>query len=259
MRPALLLGAAFVLTGAPTQACSCIGNQSFCETLSPDFFGGFFSDPGASLAVVVPLETYYYGVKMEVAHVIAGAALPDTIMVWGDNGALCRIYVGFEPGDTVVLALNVTDLLGNTIQNPEYPPDLEHPGDYMVSVCGVHAADFANGRVVGSLNGPQTQSMTLAEFTALVTTCSGTQGITDPDDEGLLCVAGSGGHLPVLSLGTARKARIEVLDATGRRVLDRAWDGSALPLQGLAPATYVVRLQVDDRLIARKVSVGGSL
>lgn len=228
-----------------------MGNNSYCETLSSEW-----SIPDAT-ALVVKLSDVHYGITVRVLQTLDGSQLPDdTLTVWGDNGALCRIYLnGIAIGDTMVFGLNETDFMGNSVWNPEYPPDLEQAGDYVVSVCGVHALDYDDGMVTGWITGPVTESMTLAEFIHVVGTCSLTSGVPEQDEENILEVAGNGGDRPVLALSMQRQVQLQVLDALGRSVIARNWDGSPLPVQGLPAGAYLVDVRSGERRWVRQVVV----
>ena len=81
---------------AAIRACSCMGNNSYCETLGPQQF----LNPDAT-AMVVKLSDQYYGITVKVVQTFGGSALQnDTLTVWGDNGALCRIGVNGSPSAT---------------------------------------------------------------------------------------------------------------------------------------------------------------
>lgn len=251
MRYTLPLLAAFIFSSGTANACSCMGNNSFCETLDTAWF-----EPDA-VALIVPLESYYYGMRAQVIHLFGGMELADTIMIWGDNGGLCRIGMGFAPGDTVVFGLNVTDFGGNIIQNPDYPPDLEQEGDYMVSGCGIYALQFMNNRVVGWVTGPQVQTMTLDEFTNAIFACSVTMGVREQHDNDLLRIADNGGR-PTLALPSPRKVQLRVLDAVGRCIIDRNWDGSPFQVPELPAGTYVAQLRIDGMTTCRRIAVSGA-
>ena len=146
-RSVLLAFLTAAVTGQEASACDCFGNNSYCETLSPSWF----VNPTTTV-LAVKLDDYYYGIHVKVVQEIGGEMLPDdTLMVWGDNGGLCRVYLnGFAVGDTVVFGLNHCDLWGNTI-TAGFPPDLEQPGDYQVSVCGIYWLNYVNGNVQGHM------------------------------------------------------------------------------------------------------------
>lgn len=118
-----------------SQACDCAMElpSTLCETLDPDW-----AEPDV-VVLGVKVEEVYYGMRVRLLQVFDGNVTEgDTITVWGDNGALCRWYVGtWAVGDTVVWALHNTDFLGNEI-TAGFPPDLEQPGDYHISACGTY-------------------------------------------------------------------------------------------------------------------------
>ncbi len=238
------------LSAFDASACDCFGNESYCATLDPSWF----VNP-VSTVLAVKLTDYYYGITVKVVQVIGGQQLPDdTLTVWGDNGALCRIYLnGFAIGDTVVFGLNECDLWGNTI-TAGFPPDLEQPGDYMVSVCGVYWLNYDNGLVTGPITGSTVQSMTLGEFTEVVASCSQANGIpVHGTSEGLIVRYEDG--VPWLQLQQPAQARLTVRDMAGRDVLRRSWGGSSFPLTGLASGTYAVLVVQGPVVTSRKVLV----
>lgn len=244
---ALLTCAGFPNTSS---ACDCFGNESYCATLDPSWF----VNP-VSTVLAVKLTDYYYGITVKVVQVIGGEQLPnDTLTVWGDNGALCRIYLnGFAIGDTLVFGLNECDLWGNTI-TAGFPPDLEQPGDYQVSVCGVYWLNYDNGLVTGPITGSTVQSMTLGEFTEVVESCSQANGIpVHGTSEGLIVRYEDG--LAWLQLPDPGQARLTVRDMAGRDVLERSWGGSSFPLTGLASGTYAVLVMQGPVFTSRKVLV----
>jgi len=144
-----------------TMACSCFpAGYHFCETLQND-------TTIASVVMVQKLSDYHYGMDVKVLLNISGEITEDTIRVWGDNGALCRLYTGWPVGDTLILALHHTDMTGNMIHNPDFPPNLEDSSDYHISGCGVYALNVNNGMVTGSINAQSLQQMPLNTFLAM--------------------------------------------------------------------------------------------
>ncbi len=112
-------------------ACSCFPvAESFCETV--------VEDNSLDLVVkAVKTADVYYGMEVEIVEVLLGEETRTNITVWGDNGALCRVFTeDFEIGEALYLALHTTDFGGNLIPNFNYPLDLEQEGDYVLSVCG---------------------------------------------------------------------------------------------------------------------------
>ncbi len=112
-------------------ACSCFPTaEEFCETI--------IADSSIDLVVkAVKTADIYYGMEIEITEVLMGVESQSAITVWGDNGALCRVFTDeFEIGEVIYLALHKTDFAGNLIPNFNYPLDLEQNGDYILSVCG---------------------------------------------------------------------------------------------------------------------------
>lgn len=171
MRNLLVLILATFLFSIPSVfACSCIGDDTFCTTLVRD--NGYALDgfPDAKPALIVKgvkVEDYYFGMYFRVLEVIRGEETRDTITVWGDNGALCRQYVGgYGTADTVILALHNTDFSGSVVIG-DHPERLEQEGDYHLSVCGVYSLFYENGEVVGQITEGEEQRMAFEEWQQL--------------------------------------------------------------------------------------------
>ena len=231
-------------------ACSCFGNNSYCETLAPGWF-----NPDAT-ALVVKLSTYHYGITVKVVQTFGGTSLPnDTLTVWGDNGALCRVYLdGIPDGDTVIFGLNETDFAGNFI-TAGYPPDLEQPGHYMVSVCGVYALNYENGLVSGWITAPTMQTMTLQDFETMVNACTIGVGVEEQQMTDPLLVRYVDGVPSIEMLDIGNTAVLEVVDVQGRSVLSRPWDGSPFRFDGWACGGYTVAVRSDGKLTVEKLVI----
>jgi len=236
----------------PAQACDCFGNESYCETLSPNWY----VNPVAT-ALVVKLSNYHYGITVKVVQVIGSGSLNnDTLTVWGDNGALCRVSLGgFPVGDTLVLGLNQCDLWGNEIYNSQYPPDLEQPGDYMVSVCGIYWLNFENGHVIGPITAPVVQSMTVEEFAEVVQNCSVANGVVEPTGVDPLVVRYVDGT-PELELpGPSGHVELLIIDPCGRMVIRRTWNGQRLRITNVAAGLYTAQVSLGGERWTRKLLV----
>lgn len=238
----------------PASACSCFGPNTFCGTLDPPYEEPEWWIPDA-VVLAVPLETYYYGTDVVIIQIFQGEVNNDTVRVWGDNGALCRLYAGWAPGDTLIMGIDRTDLAGNTIMNPEYPEGLEQPEDYMISGCGVYSLDYTNGRVSGWITAPTMQDFSLEEFEAEITACALSNGVEQLVTVDPLVVRTVSGT-PVLELrNCAAPVYLSVSDMQGRCILRRRWDGSSLALDGMASGTYVAEVIVAEERWRRKVLV----
>jgi hypothetical protein len=248
IRPLLL---ASVLITAPllSPACDCAMELpgTFCETLDPDW-----AEPHG-VVLGVKLNEVYYGMRVKVVEVFSGnITVGDTLTVWGDNGALCRWYVGaWNNGDTVLWGLHETDFLGNEI-SAGFPPDLEQPGDYIISNCGTYWLSYASGMITGGV-APGITSISVEAFWPAMAGCT-TTSVPELNGEDPLRVRTA--HDGVwLSLDTPRRARLVVMDEQGRAVVDQQWDGSPMPLRGFAPSLYVVQVSAGEHQWIRKFTV----
>lgn len=240
----LLLGTANVSTACD---CSIELPGTFCETMDPQWL-----EPDI-VVLGVKVDEVYYGMHVRVLQVFDGAvSVGDTITVWGDNGALCRWYVGaWSVGDTTIWGFNNTDFLGNEITSG-FPPDLEQPGDYHISYCGTYWLHYANGVVSGGI-APGVSSAPIEEFWTAVTDCLGTATHENAIAEGLRVRMGSGG--PVISLDSPGAVRLLVADASGRNVLSRSWDGLPLVLDPGAAGVCIIQVVGPSGSMRRKVAV----
>jgi len=161
IRKLLLTGLLATSLIGKTLACSCFPvGYHFCETIQ--------NDPSiASIVMVKKMFNFFYGMNVQVLQNIAGEPTESTITIWGDNGGLCRLGLGWNNDDTIIMAIHHSDLGGNIIYNPDYPPDLEDSLDYHVSGCGVYALSVNNGMVSGFIDAQAFQSMSLNTFLSL--------------------------------------------------------------------------------------------
>lgn len=236
-------------TAGMSTACDCSIELpgTFCETMDPQWL-----EPDI-VVLGVKIDEVYYGMHVRVLQVFEGAvSAGDTITVWGDNGALCRWYVGaWANGDTAVWGFNNTDFLGNEITSG-FPSDLEQPGDYHISYCGTYWLPYANGVVSGGI-APGVSSAPIEEFWPAVTACLGTAIHENTTPEGLRVQVGSGG--PIISLVSPGVVRLQVADAAGRAVLTRSWDGLPLVLDPAAGGVYIIQVDGPQGPIRRKVAI----
>ena len=226
-------------------------SHTFCETLDPPYDEPQWWIPSdVVMAVVVGNEAY--GVDVRIARVFSGTLeLDSEIRVWGDCGALCRRFVsGMNEGDTVVWALQPTDLSGNFICGTE----LESKGEYQLSVCGVYALAYGNGQVTGPITTESgTEMMTLDQLESLVTGCLST-GIKEANEKDPMIVL-QGPNGTAIAMATLERVKLRVSDAAGRTCIDRDWDGSILSLDVLQTGAYFVSVQNNLGTLRRKVVV----
>lgn len=247
---------AFFFLAAFTQAhaCSCFGPNTFCGVLNPPYENPEWWLPDA-VVMAVPLQQYHYGMDVLIVQVFQGEMDNDTVRVWGDNGALCRLYTGWAAGDTLILGLHRCDLAGNTIQNPDYPPDLEREEDYMISGCGVYLLDFNNGMVSGPIDQPVPQTIALEAFTQLIGNCALPNQVTEHPGTDPLLVRSGAGALVLEWRGAHHASELAVCDTQGSVLVHRRWNGSAFALEQLATGAYLVEVWSGAERTIRKVMV----
>lgn len=249
-----LLSLSLLLSASLASACSCFGPDTFCGVLNPPYEHPEWWLPDA-VVMAVPLQQHFYGIDVVIVQVFQGTMNNDTVRVWGDNGALCRLYTDWQAGDTLILGLRQCDLMGNTVQNPEYPPNLERAEDYMISGCGVYLLDYQGGFVRGRIDESLQQTIALNVFTTMVGACALANGIPNELDVDPLEVRNTPGCVQMEWKGSRTSLDLLIADAQGRAVLRKRWDGSALTLDDLAPGAYVVEVRRGTDRFVRKVAV----
>ena len=119
----------FCLLIAPTfsLACSCANAGDFCTILPNAIESGNLVVQGS------PVRTIGHGIEFEIAEVVSGTETRKRIMIWGDPGYLCRIYVtGFERRDQLLMILSPIQRERTETTTGE----TERVGDYSISICG---------------------------------------------------------------------------------------------------------------------------
>lgn len=227
----------FVGIGA-SWACSCFpAAEEFCATIQ--------ADNSINLVVeAVKTADVYYGMEVEITEVLMGEESRSTITVWGDNGALCRVYTeDIEIGETIYLALHETDFAGNLIPNFNYPLDLEQTGDYILSVCGKYyeagTADDSAATLITNNNCPFTVTTDLENTTNQLNVFP--NPVTD--------------RLNIITVNPLEMVRI--VDVTGKLIKEQQVSGNTtiLDLTSLNNGVYFVILYDGKTEEVRKVVV----
>jgi len=237
---------AALLGSSSSLACSCYGPQTFCGVLHPPYPNPEWWIPDA-VVLGVKLGDIAHGMDVKVVTVFSGSVQEnDTLRVWGDTGLNCRVYAEtWAAGDTVVWALQWTDFAGGS---------MEQEGDYLISVCGTYWLEYANGIVSGALlEEGVIESVPIDQFVAFVAGCL-TTTVAEGAGEDPLIVRADGGAL-WLSMITRQRAQLSIVDALGRDLISRDWDGSPVQFSGMAPGAYLVLVDVGERRWGRKVAL----
>lgn len=156
-----------------TTACGCPGGTDFCSSINHSIL------PKPDLIIKgVKLFQANHGMGVKILDVISGVSPKDTIMVWGDNGVLCRVYTWqFNDSDTLILSLFYTDMTGNMMTGGV----LEQTGDYMLSVCGKYYLNVIDDNVVGQIFSSSITSMPYNSFKSSLANCILSNGTDNSD------------------------------------------------------------------------------
>lgn len=238
----------FLLTafGAQAYACSCYGSEEFFVANG---------HPDATVILAKKIKTVDHGMEVKVIEQFAGVPVGDRITIWGDIGHLCRLYIdNFQDGETYILGINQ---LPNPL--PDFWNDFfdskEKGGDYEISVCGLHWLEVDDNELSatwGSIRGADTR-MSLNDFRDLfedliplqVNFYQGT----------------SGPYVDIkLSEGITQSGYIQLIDLSGRvlkqiAILPDELTSYALAYPDLPSGIYILRIQIGELTIARKVAL----
>jgi hypothetical protein len=250
-KPILFSFVLAVFSPQASMACSCFGPPTFCGTLFPIGPNPEWWEPDAVI-LAVKLSDYQHGMDVKVVQSFDGVlAVDDTVRVWGDCGLLCRHYPStWAVGDTVVWALRITDLAGNSMCGTNY----EQAGDYMISVCGTYWLEYDQGMVTGPITTETVQSMTLVEFIQTIEGC-GSTGWGEQLSEDDLTIQYEGTTLVIAMSAAGQPMDVLLYNARGQVVLARNWNGEPWRLQGQVPGAYLLQVRSEDHNWSRKVAV----
>lgn len=167
-----------LLSYSASYSCSCSAQadaRSFCKVM-----GAAQAKPMFCVVQARVLSWYHWGMRVQLLNIVRGNPISDTITVWGDNGALCRpaVSAAFHLADTIVMCLEQTDFMGNSISPSQ--PDYELPNHYMLQGCGTYFLRYRNGTVMGSFDdNTHPDTMTYADFATRVHHCIDIAGINN--------------------------------------------------------------------------------
>lgn len=151
--------------------------RGFCQTLKEAKNNPMFCVVKARV-----VSYHHWGINIEVLENIYNTAKDNNIIVWGDNGASCRRILtataGIQTGDTFIMALQQTDLMGN-ILTPGMP-DYEDSSDYMLHGCGTYLLRYRNGIIPGGFyRGNDSSAITYTELKNKIADCLEVTGINE--------------------------------------------------------------------------------
>lgn len=247
----LLIALAFFVSAYCANACSCMstGNH-FCESFQNDTFVKF-------VGLFKKIDTIAYGFKVQRLYTFYGTETRDTLTVWGDNGALCRSYDGWQIGDSIVLSLQVCDTAGNYFENPDYPLDLEKTTDYQISGCGFYSLQVEGGKIRGYIDQPFEQTRNISTFAADNCLERLTTGIPDNNLPQLKIYPQPANEMLTIEMDNNEGIPYTLTDMQGRVCFSQMLQGpvTILNTQQLAAGAYVLNLQLAKGTLQKKVVV----
>lgn len=239
----------FLFISETAHACSCGSVPGFCENFQ------IRKDKGQTVVLrVVVLSDYYWGTMVKILDNIHNSISRDTVVVWGDNGVLCRQPAG-NPGDTTIIIAEPTGLAGNINSNNEKP---EQVGDLMISGCGNQVLNYKNGKAFGGFSAYNKRDTILfSEFREILYSCVPLRSYeTDRNTSVTLSPDPSYGSINIES--TEKIAGISLYDISGRLIYTKnvnAYNFNESPdTSRLASGLYLICITLwDNSRIIKKV------
>lgn len=150
-------GSIYLLNMLSVSACSCAASpEYFCQSINmiaPDL-----------IVLGVKTGQIQHGMSFRIIDIMQGEEQEENILIWGDNGNLCRVYVNtFSQDDTLVLAVF-------RLRNQSTFDTIEKKGDYELAICGRYYLGFHNNNVVGPIS-KDLNEMTFNDFKDFNKTC----------------------------------------------------------------------------------------
>ncbi|HIF15552.1 MAG TPA: hypothetical protein EYQ86_09665 [Bacteroidetes bacterium] len=98
MKSILILAISFLVI-VQAYSCSCMQPTTYCASLQ---------QADADIVILAyKVMDMQHGMKIKVVQVLNGTETRDTLIVWGDNGALCRLATAyFAINDTLIFGLH---------------------------------------------------------------------------------------------------------------------------------------------------------
>lgn len=252
MKSGYLFIALFFLWQMPSFACSCGGPSTFCETIESNF-------PPDLVIKGVKTADYHHGMRVRVLEILDGSHSADTVMVWGDNGALCRVYTSsFQVGDTLILGLDSTSQAGNFF-SPTFPDSLEQVGDYDLSICGVYVLAVSNGQVHGPIKSGTDQVGYDDLDSAYVNGCmtTGIGSVAGSKDLKVVVSQGGGRLQIILPVSTSQKMNLRLVDLSGRELTFQSEFTGANSLEiiprNYTPGIFFIQIAAGEMMWVGKI------
>jgi len=230
------------------KACDCITIRGFCEVINYSK-----NNPNFCIAKVKILSSHYHGIKVKVLNTIYNVPLNDTVTIWGDNGLLCRTPLSFggtQPfnlGDTLIVAMEQTDLLGNII--PIGGQAYEDNLDYMLPGCGKYYLKYSNQMVSGGYTNYYSQdTLTYSNFMTQINNCLTLPLGIKPNVAEMNELLFPNPVNEILNFKQKNFDRLLIYNSVGQLILEENIKGkSNISLTHLAKGVYYVKLSNTNK------------
>lgn len=265
----LLVAFSMLAATAVTSACSC-------GPPSPEFFCKYYSgaDHQAVLHVeMLPLVPYYQDpdasdyilyfqpiVVLEVINESSAIGVGDTLNIPVGNTAFCEVASNtFESLASYVVLAEYLDTLRQIYVTSDSFVVSDKDLVFVGSLCAEAWVEVEDGRLTAPSH-PGMPRFTIAEFREDLEVCAGIVAVRPLEERiDLQVFPNPASDFLRVSWRTDRVRSVSLIDMGGRAVAQRQLATVAqslqLPVAGLAPGFYFLRLTTDEGSVTKKVVV----
>ncbi|MCB0564302.1 MAG: T9SS type A sorting domain-containing protein [Phaeodactylibacter sp.] len=240
----ILLSSLFSLFISIAQACSCFYiSDYFCPTAS--WFSSNSSGNTLYIAQVKVISIYGYYMDVQVLDNLHNTLPVNEATILGQDGLNCNEWLGpFEEGKTFILAI--------------YESNWQE-GLYDLNGCGRFWLPVVEDQVQGNIS-ENTQQQSYEDFKQSLAQCAGINPTAEP---GLAAVQifpnPTSGEVYLKGLAAGAPLGYTLYSLTGAVVQAGEFNSGPSPslsLAGLPKGLYLLRLQVDEAVLARRIVLG---
>jgi len=239
MKTLFVIAIAF-LVSAQAYSCSCMQPTTYCASLQ---------QVDADIVILAyKVMDMQHGMKIKVVQVLNGTEIRDTLTVWGDNGALCRLATAyFAINDTLVFGLHNCDLMGNLIGGST----LEQTDHYHISACGIYWLDYSNGIVSGNIDNGL-NSLSLNAFKQYGCMPVGLEDHTSS----LKLYPNPFSSSTIIDLPSFEPYTLSIYDVLGNKVREEQVSGTTIIERGdLIKGLYIIEVRSESKTYEGKLMV----
>ena len=241
---AILFSSLFSLFISAAQACSCFYiSDYFCPTAS--WFNSNASGNTLYIAQVKVVSTYSYYMDVQVVDNLQHILPENEITILGQDGLNCNEWLGpFEEGKTFILAI--------------YESNWQE-GLYDLNGCGRFWLPVVEDQVQGNIS-ENTLQQSYEDFRQSLAQCAGINPTAEPGLAALHIFPNpTSGEVYLKGLAAGAPINYTLYSLAGPVVQAGTVHGGSSPslsLAGLPKGLYLLRLQVDEAVLARRIVLG---